>query len=86
MHLAIYIGQHCDNCQEALAIAEAVRGASGITVQVIDWDDPLQEVPSRVVAVPTYLLDDRIVSLGNPDRQAFLAMLHDQERSQEQRR
>ena len=83
MRLDIYIGQHCTNCQEALVIAAAARGIAGVVVRVIDWDDPCQSVPSRVIAVPTYVLDDAIVSLGNPDRQTFLAHLHAQEPLQE---
>lgn len=75
MRLDIYVGQHCANCQEALAIAAAARGIAGVVVRVVDWDDPRQTVPPRVIAVPTYVLDDQIVSLGNPDRQTFLARL-----------
>jgi hypothetical protein len=75
MRLDIYVGQHCANCQEACAIAEAARAIDGVTVRLIDWDDPAQVIPTRVVAVPTYVVDDQIVSFGNPDRQMFLANL-----------
>lgn len=72
MRLDIYIGEHCENCQEALSFAEVVRQIEGVEVRVIDWDDPRQAIPSKVFAVPTYVLNDQVVSLGNPERSAFL--------------
>ena len=83
MRLDIYVGQHCENCQEALAIAAAARGIPSVVVRVIDWDDLHQTIPTQVIAVPTFVLDDHIVSLGNPDRQLFLARLRAQESRQE---
>ncbi len=75
MQLEIYITNQCTNCVEALLIAERARGIAGLEVAVIDLDQPGQHVPPRVVAVPTYLLDGRIVSLGNPKREEFLGEL-----------
>lgn len=73
--LAIYIGRHCSNCEEALRIAEHARTIEGLNVVVIDLDQPGQQVPSQVFAVPTYLFDGKVVSLGNPEREEFLAQL-----------
>ncbi len=75
MQLEIYITNQCTNCVEALLIAERARGIAGLEVAVIDLDQPGQHVPPRVVAVPTYLLNGRIVSLGNPKREEFLGAL-----------
>ncbi len=75
MQLEIYITNQCTNCEEALLIAERARGIAGLEVAVIDLDQPGQHVPPRVVAVPTYLLNGRIVSLGNPKREEFLGEL-----------
>ncbi len=75
MRLEIYVAHECTNCEEALLIAERARGITGLEVAVIDLDAPGQHVPPRVVAVPTYLLDGRIVSLGNPKREEFLGEL-----------
>ncbi len=76
--LEIYIGQHCWNCAEALAIAEQARQIQGIMVQVIDLDQPGYVPPAHIFAVPTYVLNGKVVSLGNPERQEFLAHLHAQ--------
>jgi|SRR5689334_19056347 len=77
MRLEIYVASHCVGCQEALRIADLARGIAGLDVAVINLDHatPARPVPANVVAVPTYLLDGRVVSLGNPYREEFLARL-----------
>ena len=75
MRLEIYVAHECTNCEEALLIAERARGIAGLEVAVIDLDKPGQNVPQRVFAVPTYLLNGKVVSLGNPAREEFLARL-----------
>ncbi len=44
-------------------------------VQVIDLDDPEVRVPDGVVGTPTFLLGERVVSLGNPTMEDLLATL-----------
>jgi hypothetical protein len=75
MHLDIYVTNHCTNCGEALLMAERARTIAGLRVAVINLDQPAQHIPPHVVAVPTYVLDGKVVSLGNPEREQFLAML-----------
>lgn len=71
----IYVASQRTNCGEALRIATRARGNTGLEVAVIDRERAEQSAPPCVFAVPTYLLDDRIVSLGNPAREEFLAGL-----------
>jgi hypothetical protein len=47
----------------------------GLAVQVIDLADPSATRPSSVFAVPTYVLDGRIVSLGNPMMEGLLRLI-----------
>ena len=75
MHLEIYITDHCANCQEALLIAEQAGGIAGLEVTVVNLDAPGQRVPPQVFATPTYVLNGLVVSLGNPERDGFLAGL-----------
>jgi hypothetical protein len=75
MRLEIYIADHCSNCAEALRLAELARQVPGVEVRVINLDTTTEPVPTRVVAVPTYLLDGRVVSLGNPSRAELLRLL-----------
>lgn len=37
-----------------------------VEVTVIDIDAPAVQVPDHVFAVPTFVLDGRVVSIGNP--------------------
>jgi predicted thioredoxin/glutaredoxin len=75
MRLDIYISDHCDNCQEALRQAELARTVVGVEVHVINIDMTPDPVPERVIATPTYVLDGRIISLGNPYPEDLLKML-----------
>ncbi len=75
MHLDIYITNVCTNCGEALLIAESAQSIAGLKVAVVNLDQPGQRISPHVVAVPTYILDGKVVSLGNPEREKFLAML-----------
>ena len=75
MNLDIYVSNHCTNCAEALRRAELARTIAGLQVTVINLDQPGQHIPPRVVAVPTYVLNSKVISLGNPEREQFLTML-----------
>jgi thioredoxin family protein len=75
MHLEIYISDQCANCREAGVLAEAARSIAGLEVTVVNLDVPGQRVPPQVFATPTYVLNGLVVSLGNPERVAFLARL-----------
>ncbi len=75
MQLEIYITKQCANCEEALLIAEQARVIAGLDVAVIDLERTEQTIHPRVVAVPTYILNGQVVSLGNPERHEFLAQL-----------
>ncbi|HUY75694.1 MAG TPA: thioredoxin family protein [Ktedonobacterales bacterium] len=75
MRLDIYIANHCENCQEALRLAELARTVQGAEVRVINLDTATEPVPARIIATPMYLLDDRIVSMGNPYPDDLLRLL-----------
>ena len=65
--LKIYITENCPGCDEARKIAAYVeRDYPEIEVEVINIIDSQAVVPEAVFATPTFMLDDRIVSLGNP--------------------
>ena len=38
-----------------------------VIVEIMDVDAPLGSLPDVVFSVPTYTLNGRVVSLGNPD-------------------
>jgi hypothetical protein len=79
MHLEVYVAAGCLGCDEAYTIAQIVQEHfPTVRVDVIHLDDldrRGQPVPAGVVAVPTYLLDGAVISLGNPRRDDLIARL-----------
>ncbi len=71
--LQVYVSAECETCLRAREIGEALLGAyPGISVEVVDVGRvEAGAVPDAVIAVPTYLLDGVVVSLGNPNLASF---------------
>lgn len=65
--LKIYVAEHCLGCEEACDTAFRIeQDYPHLTVQVIDVEKNKEAIPEEVFATPTYILNNRIVSLGNP--------------------
>lgn len=77
--LEVYVSNECPNCGEAVRLAEeAALRYPNVLVCVIDLDQLNGgPPPDPVVAVPTYLLNGRVVSLGNPYPEELFARLHE---------
>ncbi len=74
--LEIYVEPDCTTCEHAYAVARMVRErAPAVKVSIVDITSPEVECPPSVFAVPTYLLNGRTISLGNPDEKSLLAQL-----------
>jgi hypothetical protein len=66
VRLDIGVAPGCHGCDEARAIACGMRARfPDVAVSLIELDGR-RSPPANVVATPTYLLDGRVVSLGNP--------------------
>lgn len=46
-----------------------------LVTEVVNLDKSGSTKPGNVIAVPTYLLDERVFSLGNPGREEMFARL-----------
>ncbi len=65
--LRVFVIEHCATCDEARALAIQIeQDYPDVTVEVVDIGDTEMAVPETVFATPTYMLNNRIVSLGNP--------------------
>jgi hypothetical protein len=65
--LKIFIAENCPGCNDARLIAAQIeQNHPKITVELVDVTEPRAAVPEAIFATPTYMLNDRIVSLGNP--------------------
>src|SRR5919197_2211945 len=74
--LRIYVAQHCASCAEALRLAEEIRrNLGGINLELIDLDAEGSLNIDDVFSVPTYVLDGRTVSLGNPNPEELFSRL-----------
>ena len=63
--LDVYVAEHCWSCDETRKIVDDLRVQfPNVAISLLDVDP--QEWPEQVFAVPTYLLDGRVLSLGNP--------------------
>lgn len=66
--LKIYVRTQCTGCAEAYNTANHIqKNYPYLLVEVIDLDNPAVAAPNNVFATPTYVLDNKVVSLGNPD-------------------
>ncbi len=74
--LAVYLLPGCPGCGRAYWMAgEVKRRCAQVQVRVIDLSLPTATRPPNVFSVPTYLLDGRVISLGNPDIDQLVATL-----------
>lgn len=75
--LEIYVMPQCFGCDTAIRLAERVQALNvpGVDVQIVDLSQPDVVRSPKVFAVPTYLLNGVILSLGNPEEDWLLAAL-----------
>lgn len=65
--LRIYIATHCWSCAEAIRLAGEVREKfTNLKLELIDLDKEGDRNLDDVFSVPTYVLNGRTISLGNP--------------------
>ena len=75
--LEIYVAPDCFGCEVARDLAGVVRGLGWphLEVRLLDLSAPETIRPPAVFAVPTYVLDGRVISLGNPEQDWLLAQV-----------
>jgi hypothetical protein len=65
--LIIYVAQHCSTCDYTYEVAAAIRREfPQVNIQIVDMEQTTEVIPDVVFATPTYLLNGRVWSLGNP--------------------
>ncbi len=78
MDLTIYVEEGCSGCQRARRLAlDAARRFPALEVGIVDIGAPGATVPDDVFAVPTYKLNGRTISLGNPSKEWLHTELED---------
>lgn len=65
--LTIYTMSHCPTCAQTRRIAAEIAARyDDLDVRLVNLDQTPALRPPAVFSVPTYVLDDTVVSLGNP--------------------
>ena len=68
--LEIYVTDHCWSCEESRRLAAEVRASMrDVEVELVDLNS--ERRPSHVFAAPTYVLDGKVIFLGNPHWEAL---------------
>lgn len=68
LKLQVFVSDECWTCEEARRVVVDVASHSpDVIAEVIDVANG--ERPADVFAVPTYVLNGRVIFLGNPTRQ-----------------
>lgn len=74
--LRIYVARHCETCAEARRMAEEIRQLyENVEVETMELDEEESVNPDDVFSVPTWVLNGRIISLGNPSYNELSAKL-----------
>lgn len=77
VELTIYVSRHCEVCRYAVEVAAEIRSSfPWVQVAVVDLESPQTDVPDVVFATPTYLLNGRVWSLGNPSPEKVQTTFH----------
>lgn len=76
-HLEIYVGDGCNTCLTAYELADEVERweVRNLTIDIVHLGEAGAIRPGAVFAVPTYLLDGVVISLGNPSADELRAHL-----------
>jgi len=72
--LEIFVVPGCPSCAEARRIGRRIAQLPDVDVRVVEIESGAAP-PEGVVAVPTYVLDGRVISLGNPEPRVLVARL-----------
>ena len=67
--LDIYVSSSCLTCRRAREIASSLQSTyPGVCVELVEVEAlPAGSLPESVIALPAYVLDGTLISLGNPD-------------------
>lgn len=75
MRLTVYVEKGCFGCERARQIAgEIERSHDSLDIEILDLSE-VSVLPEAVIAVPAYVLDGRLVSLGNPYMSEISALI-----------
>jgi len=76
IHLRIYISSDCATCHESRKIYQEIQPQFPlVNIRLIDLSENVH--PAHIFAVPTYELNGKIISMGNPTRKQLHSILQE---------
>jgi len=67
IRVEIYVAENCGICEYAYEVADGIRtDFPTVDLRIINLSQITEAIPDAVFATPTYLLNGRLWSLGNP--------------------
>ena len=77
--LEVFVGPGCDASNRARDLFERMRQAAipGLETRLTDLSSPAATRPRSIFAVPTYTLNGRVISLGNPTEDCLLDLIQE---------
>lgn len=83
VELQVFIETDCEVCERAVSLAKDVENDyPNVAVQLIDMNEA-EGHHDDVFAVPTFVLNGRVFSLGNPQQQTLQAAIESLLRDQD---
>ena len=74
--LKVVVSTHCFGCEKAIRLSMiAAERFPNISVDVVNLEKQLDAKPSQIVAVPAYLLDGKLIFLGNPREEELFSVI-----------
>ncbi len=78
--VSVYLAPGCMGCERACELVEELRSARvfDTSVRVIDLSADSSELPVDLIAIPSWYVNGKLISLGNPSiEQLCEALLED---------
>lgn len=73
-NLSVFVEPGCVGCERALHLVEEMgQRFPALEAEALDLSRPEVDRPDYVFAVPTFVLNGRVLSLGNPRRSRLIA-------------
>jgi predicted thioredoxin/glutaredoxin len=81
IRVEIFVAEHCLSCEYAYSVAGTIEeNFPGVDLRIINLSQTTELIPDAVFATPTYLLNGRLWSLGNPSPEDVQARLSSESR------
>ncbi len=75
MNLILYADLGCVTCERSRALLDDIVVVyPDLDVQVIEVDET-QPLPDEIIAVPTFILQGQVISMGNPTFDQLIALV-----------